>query len=120
MIYVWIGIGAFFGAISRYYISNWVQKNVQPSFPYATFFVNVLGSFLLGLFVGLSIEGEAALLLSTGFLGSFTTFSTFKLEVVKLWRQQEKKKLLVYLLSSYMLGIGFAFFGIWIGRFIIN
>lgn len=116
MIFLWISLGAFFGAICRYFVNQWVQKNVQPSFPYATFFVNVLGSFLLGVFVGLNLEEETALFISTGFLGSFTTFSTFKLEAVKLWRKQEKKKLLIYLFSSYVLGIGLAFFGMLIGQ----
>lgn len=112
MIGLWIMMGAFLGAISRYAVSQLVDS----LFPYATFFVNVLGSFLLGLFVGMNIEGEVALFVTTGFLGSFTTFSTFKVDFLKLWERREKKEALFYLTGTYLIGIIAAFLGIVAGR----
>ena len=80
-----VGIGGFFGAIGRFLISNWIQKQNFLLFPLGTLGVNAFGSFLIGflyLYFENIISPTQKLLLITGFLGAFTTFSTFSLETV--------------------------------------
>lgn len=109
-----VGIGGFFGAISRYLISE-LQKKVTPSFPYGTLIINLLGSLLLGLFTGSSISPTWMFLLGTGFMGSFTTFSTLNLEIVQFHLKQEWGKLFWYLGISYTIGILLALIGYLLG-----
>jgi CrcB protein len=80
-----VGFGGFFGAISRFLLSTWVQKLSGASFPYGTLAVNVLGSFLIGflfLYFEQTIAPTHKAILITGFLGALTTYSTFSLESV--------------------------------------
>ena len=111
-----VAFGAFFGAISRFWISRLLKKYRMSDFPYATLCVNLLGSFLLGYVMGIGLNERGVLLLGTGFLGSFTTFSTFNLENIQFFVQGKKKHLISYLALSYTFGILFAFLGIIIGR----
>lgn len=111
-----VAIGGFFGAISRFGISRLFKKYDHSDFPYATLFVNLVGSFLLGYVIGSDIVETGILLLGTGFLGSFTTFSTFKLETIQLHADKKWKPLITYLLISYTVGILFAFIGMALGK----
>lgn len=106
-----VAAGGFFGAIARYGMSQWVGKRVQSVFPYGTLSVNLAGSFLLGLTVGSGLSTSVILLLGTGFLGAFTTFSTFKLESVRLAMKKQWNLLVRYLGVSYTLGILLGFLG---------
>ncbi len=88
-----VALGGAFGAVSRYLISGWVARLTHESpFPYGTLAVNLTGSFLLGLMMGLGGEGRLLLppavrvVLGVGFLGAFTTFSTFSYETVEALR----------------------------------
>ena len=107
-----LGLGAFFGALSRFALSQWTKTFWTRDFPLATFAGNVSGSFLLGLVVGLHLDSPWMLFLGTGFLGSFTTFSTFKLETLQLVQHENRRTLILYLGMSYVLGIGAAFLGL--------
>jgi CrcB protein len=87
MILLYIGIGGFFGAISRYLIAGFVQKTFDTLFPVGTLSVNVLGSFIIGfmaMYFSQVIAPEYKALVITGFLGALTTFSTFSLENVNM------------------------------------
>lgn len=103
-----VGIGGFFGAISRYVISK--HFNHVTSFPFGTFAVNLIGSFLLGMTVA-KADIMMMLLFGTGFLGAFTTFSTFQSELIQM---KKKQIFMIYLLLTYGLGILLAYFGFWI------
>ncbi len=91
---VLVGAGGFFGAISRYLVADWAAARLGSGFPYGTLFVNVAGSFLLALFLGLALERLLIappwrLFFAIGFLGSFTTFSTFAFETDMLFRDAQ-------------------------------
>ena len=84
---MYIGFGGFLGAISRFLISNFIQRQLNILFPIGTLSVNVLGSFIIGfmaMFFQNIIEPEYKALVITGFLGALTTFSTFSLENVTM------------------------------------
>jgi fluoride exporter len=112
---LWVAIGGFFGAISRYSIGLFFKKKYTSAFPFGTLFVNLLGSFLLGLIMGANTDSTIRLLLGTGFMGSFTTFSTFKLENIQLHAKRNMKIAILYLAISYSCGILLAFLGIRLG-----
>ena len=85
-----VGIGGFFGAISRYLLATWVQKLSSSFFPIGTLSVNVIGSFLIGLlylYFSHTINPTLKAMLITGFLGALTTFSTFSLETLLLLQE---------------------------------
>jgi CrcB protein len=88
MIYVAISIGAVLGANARYLLGGWLSGLFGSSFPYSTFVINVTGSLVIGLVLGLAADRIAPWWwkpgVAIGFLGSYTTFSTFSYETVTL------------------------------------
>lgn len=91
------------------------ERIVASQFPWATFVVNILGSFLIGLFYALSakfnLSGELRLLLTVGLCGGFTTFSTLSNDSLALLRQGDALLCLVYITLSIFLGVGACFLG---------
>jgi CrcB protein len=87
-----ISLGAIAGALSRYYLSLWFARRFGTAFPYATIFINLTGCLVMGFFVTLALERvpsippEVRLLVAVGFLGSYTTFSTYGLDSLTLLR----------------------------------
>lgn len=87
-----ISLGAIAGALSRYYLTLWFVQRFGTAFPYGTFFINLTGCFVMGFFVTLTLERvatiplEVRLMVTTGFLGAYTTFSTYGLESLSLLR----------------------------------
>jgi CrcB protein len=84
-----IGGGAVLGANARYWLTDYFANRIGPWFPFGTLFVNVTGSFLLGLVLVLIANRVVAdpgyrLLIGTGFLGAYTTFSTFSYDTIAL------------------------------------
>lgn len=113
---LYVAIGAFFGAIGRFVVSKEIDDRLRSKFPFGTITVNVLGSFILGVIIASQHNTSLTLLLGTGFMGSFTTFSTFKVESIKLGLEKQWYLLSRYLIYSYGLGIILAFFGFMIGK----
>lgn len=106
-----VGLGAIAGALSRYYLTLWFAQHYGIDFPYGTFFINLTGCFAMGFFITLAgervimISPEVRLLIATGFLGSYTTFSTYGLETVMLVSQRRLLSAMYYWLGSALLGI---------------
>lgn len=119
LIYIFIGGGA--GSILRYSIQKVLHENILPyHFPWATFCVNITGSFLIGLFYALSarfnLSPEVRLLLTTGLCGGFTTFSTFSNEGLTLFKGGHYIEFTAYLVLSLTLGILAALAGGMVGH----
>jgi CrcB protein len=112
------GMGAA-GALSRWAVGMLVSRAVPGAFPWGTLAANALGCLLLGVVTGLSAELLPAHLrvpIATGFLGSFTTFSTFSVESVKLAEQGAWGLLAANVLGSVVVGLLGAGAGLYLGR----
>jgi fluoride exporter len=117
---LWIGIGGFAGALARYWLANAIAARAGVVFPYGTFAINVSGSFALGLLIGL-LEQQAVppltrLALGTGFLGAYTTFSTFTYETMRLIEEGSLLLAGLNVVGSVVLGLGASFAGLAAGR----
>lgn len=122
--YIAIAFGGAFGAVSRFWLHTAVQRFNGSSFPLGTFAVNLLGSFLIGVFFVVLAE-KAQLsdswrpLIVVGFLGAMTTFSTFSLDALLLFEQGNYNTALFYILSSVTLCLLAAFAGMQLTRVIL-
>jgi CrcB protein len=90
--YLWIAFGAVVGATARYLISGYIAKLFPSSFPYGTLLINVSGSLLLGFYLvwtseRVLIDPRWRLLVAIGFCGSYTTFSSYAFETLRLFEQ---------------------------------
>jgi CrcB protein len=116
-----ISAGAVLGANARYWIGTWAAGKWGAAFPYGTLIINLTGSLLLGLFMGLtaerlSLDPRLRLLIATGFLGAYTTFSTFTYESVSLLLKGAVWAGVLNVLASTALGLLAVGAGIWIGK----
>jgi CrcB protein len=106
-----ISLGAIAGALSRYYLTLWFAQRFGTAFPYGTFFINLTGCFVMGFFITIVLERvatispEIRLMVTTGFLGAYTTFSTYGLESATLLRDRNFSIFSFYWLGSAVLGI---------------
>ncbi len=106
---LWVGLGGFVGANARYLLSGWVASRLGAIFPYGTYLINVTGSFILGFFLAFAedrvwIAPSLRLLFAVGFVGAYTTFSTFEYESVRLLQQRELLFAGLYLIGSVLTG----------------
>ena len=111
-----VAMGGALGSVGRFLLSKAVQEHAVTAFPVATFAVNVVGCFVIGLVYGLSLRGnepagDMKLLLATGFCGGFTTFSTFMNESLSLMRADNLLPLALY--ASLSVGLGLVV--VWVG-----
>jgi len=118
---LYIAAGGALGAILRYAVTNGVHALIGRGFPYGTLTVNVLGSLLMGLMYIIFIERVSnnlglRVMIITGFLGAFTTFSTFSIETFNLLENGEAFKALFNILISVVLCLLAAWVGVVIGR----
>lgn len=119
--YLWIGIGGFFGAVARYGVSTWLTTRWGAAFPYGTLFVNVSGSFVLCLMIavlsrGVDLAPALRLALTVGFLGSYTTFSTFSADTLLLLENGYTLRGLAYVVGSVAGGVLMGAAGLLVGR----
>lgn len=123
MALVYVALGGAAGAVARYGISGWVYQRFSDTFPWGTLAVNVLGSLLLGVvlgwFEGSVLSPELRRAVTVGFLGAFTTFSTFAYESVALVQAGEWLRAGGYVVGSVALGLvavglGLALTAVWL------
>jgi fluoride exporter len=115
--YLIVAAGGAFGAMARYGTVVAVGRFTGLGFPWGTITVNLVGSLVLGLLIGglahgLHLSQEARALVVVGFLGAFTTFSTFSLDTVILIQRGEWTPALGYVLGSVFAGIALFFLGL--------
>jgi CrcB protein len=119
--YLIVGLGGFLGACARYWVSGWAAQKWGASFPFGTLVINLTGSFVLGLFLAattqrLLIDPRWRLFLAIGFLGAYTTFSTYTYESVQLLLTSNWWSGIANLLISNLLGVLASVLGIALGR----
>lgn len=120
-----VGTGGALGSVSRFLMSGAVQRlSGSLHFPYGTLAVNLLGGFLLGLVMELARPGivspQVRLFLTVGFLGGFTTFSTYTYESVRLLEKGEYLVATTNLVGSVVVGVTFTLLGLLLGRMIFH
>jgi len=120
MEYFIIGLGGVLGANARYLVAGWAARRFGLIFPYGTFLINLSGSFILGLFTAFMLKHPTShyprLFFAVGFLGAYTTFSTFSLESLQLLQNGRTWLSLTYVMSSAVLGVLGAALGFSLGR----
>src|SRR4051812_7589447 len=105
MEYVIVGVGGILGSITRYALGIWISEKYDTTIPIGTLLINISGAFLLGIVCSIYTSGNLYLLLAEGYLGAYTTFSTFMYEGFNLFQENEKKNAAKYILGTLFLGI---------------
>lgn len=119
-----IGAGGAIGAMARHGVGVASLKLLGPKFPWGTLTVNTMGSFAMGFFIAWLVAREPhssalRLFIATGMLGAFTTFSTFALDAVTLYRERTLTMAGAYVAASVILSIGSLFAGLALGRSLV-
>ena len=111
---MWVAVALLggLGALARWFVDGLVSARVHHGFPYGILAVNLSGAVALGLVAGAALEGDARRLAATGFLGAYTTFSTWMLDSDRLWLQRRRTAAAVNVAGSLALGLA----AVWLGR----
>ncbi|PNQ73371.1 fluoride efflux transporter CrcB [Hanstruepera neustonica] len=115
-------LGGGVGSVLRYVIGKFLNSH-ESGIPYGTFAANILGSFLIGIILGLAAKNDTlnsnqTLFLATGFCGGFTTFSTFAYENHILLKSGDFTSFAIYTIASFILGFLAVFFGMYVVKFV--
>jgi CrcB protein len=105
MEYLFIALGGALGSFTRYTIGKKITEKKMSTFPIATFIINITGAILLGIVTSIGFDTYKYALFGDGFLGAYTTFSTFMYEGFTLFQNNEKLNAAIYILFSFILGI---------------
>jgi len=111
-----VALGGAIGASARYWLGNLVNSRLPMQFPLGTFVINVTGSFIIGFFLTLvtqriTVHPNWRLLIAVGFVGAYTTFSTFEFETLKLIEEGSVVSAALNVILSFVLG----FIAVWLG-----
>ena len=119
-----VALGGALGASARYLLDRFIEQHTESVFPWATFAINVTGSLAIGLLATVLPRwwpgGSARLFLIVGFLGGYTTFSSFALDGHTLWERGEIVRSLAYLGGSVAAGFVAVVLGIMLGRAVVG
>ncbi len=117
---VLVGLGGAIGSIARWLCQRFVSNHYNFYFPWATFSVNIIGCFFIGIFWGMSLRSAVnedwRLFLMAGLCGGFTTFSAFTLEGVGLMREQKFFLFFMYIGASVLIGLVATWLGMRLSR----
>lgn len=105
MAYLLVGLGGAFGSLARYRLGKLISIKINSRFPFGTFVINITGAFLLGVVSSKIGNTNWYLLLADGFLGAYTTFSTFMYEGFNLFIGKEMLNAFTYIFASLILGV---------------
>jgi fluoride exporter len=118
---LWVALGGALGALARYFLGVWAHGRFGADFPVGTLIINVSGCFAIALF--LTVAGERIALppqarwfFPVGFVGAYTTFSTYGYEILKMLESGRAGAALLYFAASNVVGLGAVWLGIWLGR----
>ena len=119
--YLWIGLGGFLGANSRYLLQQWAAHRWGAAFPYGTLLANITGSFFIAFFLTLatgrlSISPQTRLFVAVGFLGGFTTFSSYAFETLSLVGQSGWGAAALNFVGNNLLGLSGVFLGVFLAQ----
>jgi CrcB protein len=121
--YAWVGIGGLVGAMARFAVYQLVVPRLGTGFPFATLLVNATGSLLIGVVVtwltARAVDPAWRLVLVTGFLGGYTTFSAFSHETVSLLLDQRWERATLYVVGSNVVGVVACWGGIVLVRLVL-
>ncbi len=113
-----VALGGAIGAVARYGVNISATHLFGHGFPWGTLIVNILGSFLMGVAIvklsQMQISPELRTMMITGFLGAFTTFSTFSLDTITLWERGDVMQSFLYIMASVMISITALFVALWL------
>jgi CrcB protein len=117
---LWVGLGGFLGAVARYLLGGWVAARWGAVFPWGTFVINISGSFILGFFLAFAqdrpwLHPQARLLFAVGFVGAYTTFSTYTYESLRLMMEGQFALAAFNIVASVVVGMVAVFAGVALG-----
>ncbi len=117
-VWFWVGLGSALGGIARYLVSGLVARAIGETFPFGTLFVNILGSFVIGLFAALTgpdgrllVDPHIRQFVAVGLCGGFTTFSSFSLQTLALAQDGEWAYVALNVLGS----VASCLLAVWLG-----
>ncbi len=122
MSFIYVAIGGALGSVARYIAMSYIGRVGDGDFPYGTLAVNIVGSFLMGVWIGYMAAllpdktRDLHLLLAVGFLGGFTTFSAFSLDFFYMFERGAYGQAGIYALSSVLFSLLALFTGVWLTR----
>ena len=116
-----VGCGGFLGAIARYVVGTLVADRWGSAWPYGTFLINVTGCFMIAFFLTLTTERVVLhegwrFLFPVGFVGAYTTFSTYEFETMRLLETGAWARAASYVVLSTIVGLAAVFFAAWVAR----
>ena len=120
MIYIYVGLAGAVGALARYGLGMMIDSIGPSAFPVSTLLINLSGSFLLGWLTHMflrtgKLSPQFVTIVGTGMIGSFTTFSTFSVETIRLLDESRIGLALLYVFLSITLGLGSSWLGYRVG-----
>ena len=116
MKYLWVALGGALGSVARFAVGLWIYERMGTRFPYGTFVINISGCFIIGLALTvlderMGLPPQWRLAIPIGFVGAYTTFSTFEYETMRLVNHGQAGMALLYIALSVVLGYG----AVWAG-----
>lgn len=125
MKYLWVALGGALGSVARYAVGLLIYERMGTRFPYGTFVINISGCFLIGFVLTIldnrmGLPPQWRLAIPIGFVGAYTTFSTFEYETLRLAQHGQASVGMLYLVLSVVLGYGAVWLGMTAGRVLVT
>ncbi len=121
MKYLWVAIGGALGSLARYAVGLWIYERMGTRFPYGTFVINITGCFIIGLALTIlddhfGLPPAWRLAIPIGFVGAYTTFSTFEYETLRAVQHGQSATAILYVVLSVLIGYAAVWLGTIAGR----